>query len=123
MKKRVGVVFGGRSGEHEISIRSARSVVEQIDHSKYDVVPLAITNDGAWLSPAESLALFPAETQEHFRSRFGEPADVGDARPGSGMQSVLFKPDFFARSRSHHPAISPQYSDGTRRRAFAKRTV
>src|SRR6188508_282141 len=72
MKKRVGVVFGGRSGEHEISIRSARAVVEQIDESKYDVVPLAITNNGAWLSPADSLALFPAETQEQFRSRFGQ---------------------------------------------------
>ena len=55
MKTRVGVIFGGRSGEHEISIRSAKTVIEQIDHEKYDVVPIAITNDGRWLSPADSL--------------------------------------------------------------------
>ncbi|MBV9240616.1 MAG: D-alanine--D-alanine ligase A, partial [Acidobacteria bacterium] len=46
MKKRIGVIFGGRSGEHEISIRSAKTVIEQIDSSKYDVVPIAIMNDG-----------------------------------------------------------------------------
>ncbi|MEO7539386.1 MAG: D-alanine--D-alanine ligase A, partial [Pyrinomonadaceae bacterium] len=79
MKKRVGVVFGGRSGEHEISIRSARSVVEQIDSDKYELVPLAITNDGAWLSPAESLVLLAAETQEIFLSKFGEPSSLAVA--------------------------------------------
>jgi len=76
MKKRVGVIFGGRSGEHEVSIRSARTVVEQIDSSKYQVVPVAITNTGRWLSPAGSLELFPEATQTLFRDRFGEPANA-----------------------------------------------
>lgn len=62
-KIRIGVIFGGRSGEHEVSIRSARSVIEQIDGDKYEVVPLAIDRSGRWLSPAESAALLPAETQ------------------------------------------------------------
>ncbi|CAN5443247.1 D-alanine--D-alanine ligase [soil metagenome] len=75
MKTRVGVIFGGRSGEHEVSIRSARTVIEQIDHEKFDVVPLAITHEGGWLGPARSLALFPGETQEIFQTRFGEPLD------------------------------------------------
>ncbi len=87
MKTSVGVIFGGRSGEHEISIRSAKTVIEQIDHEKYDVVPVAIDNDGSWFSPAASLALFPDATQELFRTRFGEPgserlAMLGDATMG-----------------------------------------
>ncbi|MGI8469882.1 MAG: D-alanine--D-alanine ligase family protein [Pyrinomonadaceae bacterium] len=64
MKTRIGVIFGGRSGEHEVSIRSAKTVIEQIDREKYEVVPIAIGKDGNWLNPTESLALFPAATQE-----------------------------------------------------------
>ncbi len=58
-KIRVGVIYGGRSGEHEISVRSAHSVIEAIDREKYEVVPLAITREGRWLSPAESASLLP----------------------------------------------------------------
>ena len=64
MKTRVGVIFGGRSGEHEISIRSAMTVIEQIDHEKYDVVPVAITNDGVWLDAEQSLTFYRRETEE-----------------------------------------------------------
>lgn len=59
MKKRVGIVFGGRSGEHEISIRSAISVIEQIDQEKYEIVPLAISPDGKWLAPENAAAMLP----------------------------------------------------------------
>jgi len=58
-KLRVGVIFGGRSGEHEISIRSARAIVEAIDRRKFDVVPIAITKQGKWLAPASSAQLLP----------------------------------------------------------------
>ena len=61
-KIRVGVIFGGRSGEHEVSLRSARSVVEGLDRDKYDVVPIAITKEGHWLSPAEAARMLPEET-------------------------------------------------------------
>ena len=54
MKLRLGVIFGGRSGEHDIAIRSARTVVEQADRDKYEIVPIAITTDGEWLEPALS---------------------------------------------------------------------
>jgi len=64
MKLRVGVVFGGRSGEHEIAIRSARTVIEQIDKDKYDVVPIAIDQAGRWLNPSQSVALLPEPTQD-----------------------------------------------------------
>lgn len=74
MKKRVAVVFGGRSGEHEISIRSAKTVIEQASFDKYDIVPIAIDQDGGWLSPAQSLAKFPDETRSLFIERYGEPS-------------------------------------------------
>ena len=61
MKKkiRVGVLFGGRSGEHEVSLRSAASVIEAIDKSKYEVLPIAITKAGKWLTASQSARLLP----------------------------------------------------------------
>ncbi len=53
-KRKVCVIFGGRSGEHEVSVRSATSVMEALDRELWDVVPLAVTRSGAWLSPKES---------------------------------------------------------------------
>jgi D-alanine-D-alanine ligase len=47
-KLRVGVIFGGRSGEHEISIRSSKSVIEFINRKKYDVLPILISKKGEW---------------------------------------------------------------------------
>ncbi|GAX89215.1 D-alanine--D-alanine ligase [Effusibacillus lacus] len=47
-KIRVGVVFGGRSGEHEVSIHSARSVIENLNPEKYEILPIGITKDGIW---------------------------------------------------------------------------
>lgn len=75
MKTRVGVIFGGRSGEHAISIRSAKTVLEQLDHTRYDITPIAIASDGSGLTPLASLAEFPEETQALFRERYGEPID------------------------------------------------
>src|SRR5436190_11094787 len=62
-KLRIGVIFGGRSGEHEVSVRSARSVIDAIDKSKYEVLPIAITKEGNWLAPAAAAELLPAETR------------------------------------------------------------
>ncbi len=73
MKKiAVGIVFGGRSGEHEISIRSAKTVIDKIDKNKYAAVPIAISRDGKWLNPIESLGLLPPETQQLLIGRIGE---------------------------------------------------
>lgn len=63
-KTRIGVIFGGRSGEHEVSARSAQSVIEAIDTERYEIVPMAIAKNGKWLPPAESALLFPAETRQ-----------------------------------------------------------
>ena len=48
-KLKVGVLFGGRSGEHEISLLSARSILSVMDPEKFDVIQIGITHDGSWL--------------------------------------------------------------------------
>lgn len=84
MKTRVGIIYGGRSGEHEISIRSAVTVIETIDRDKYDVIPIAISPDGHWLSASESIGLLPEKTREVFgdASKFNDSAIslTGDSR-------------------------------------------
>jgi D-alanine-D-alanine ligase len=83
MKTRVGVIFGGRSGEHEISIRSAKTVIEQIDKDKYDVVPIAIGKNGNWLNPSDSVGLLPATSGEA----------LGDSVDGYTQDSVVVAGD------------------------------
>jgi D-alanine-D-alanine ligase len=52
---RVGVIFGGRSGEHEVSLASAASVLSAIDPARYEVVPMGIAKDGQWLVGGDPL--------------------------------------------------------------------
>ena len=54
-KLRVGVIFGGRSGEHEVSLASAASVLSAIDPERYEVVPMGIAKDGQWLVGGDPL--------------------------------------------------------------------
>ncbi len=56
-KLRVGIVYGGRSGEHEVSLRSAASVLAAIDKKKYDIVPIGISKTGRWLLGEEAKQL------------------------------------------------------------------
>jgi D-alanine-D-alanine ligase len=49
-KLKIGVIFGGRSGEHEVSLQSAQSVMAALDRTKYEVVPIGITRNGRWLT-------------------------------------------------------------------------
>jgi len=79
MKTRIGIVFGGRSGEHEISIRSARSVIEQIDKEKYTVVPVFITPDGYWMGPNASLKRLPESTANLIADAVSSMVDHGIA--------------------------------------------
>ena len=79
-KVRVAVIFGGRSGEHEVSIRSAESVIKAIDRKKFDVLPIAITKEGKWLPPQDSVALLPAAVQKSIAppEATGDVALLGD---------------------------------------------
>jgi D-alanine-D-alanine ligase len=76
-KIRIGVIYGGRSGEHEVSVRSARSVIEAADPEKYEVIPVAITKEGRWLPPAESAALLPESAQRRLSNYAGAAAADG----------------------------------------------
>jgi D-alanine-D-alanine ligase len=68
-KLRVGIIYGGRSGEHEVSIASAAAVVQNLDKQRYEAIPIRIEKDGRWLIadrlPASSSA---AEVIEHARA-------------------------------------------------------
>lgn len=57
-KLTVAVLFGGRSGEHEVSLMSARSVLSVLDRTRFDVIEIGITHQGAWLTGQQGLAVF-----------------------------------------------------------------
>src|SRR5574338_1580799 len=73
-KLRVAVLFGGRSGEHDVSLMSARSVLSVLDPQKYEVTQIGITRAGSWLTGADAIARFESEQFE-------------------GLEHVLVSPD------------------------------
>ena len=73
-KIRVGVLFGGQSGEHEVSLVSAQAVLKNLDPQRYEAVPIGITKEGRWLAGGDPLAaltsqadpkLLPSSMQPH----------------------------------------------------------
>jgi D-alanine-D-alanine ligase len=81
-KLRVGILFGGRSGEHEVSLLSAASILQAIDRSKFDVTPIGITKQGRWLAAADAQGLLaggPGAAERQLRA--GDP----DATPGARL--------------------------------------
>ncbi|MBI3979210.1 MAG: D-alanine--D-alanine ligase [Chloroflexi bacterium] len=58
---RVGVLFGGRSGEHEVSMNSARTIIAALNPEKFEAVPIGITRDGAWIASGDPFALLEAD--------------------------------------------------------------
>ena len=81
-KLRVGVLFGGRSGEHEVSLLSAASILEAIDREKFDVVPIGITKEGHWLAAADAHDLLEGnDSAVAQRLRAGDPK----ATPGAKL--------------------------------------
>ncbi len=104
MKKlRVGVLFGGRSGEHEVSLLSAASVIEAIDESRFEVVPIGITKEGRWLTPGHAEKLLTGGKPAEHHLRAGDP----EATPGAAVlakgEAVLVPPV----PSSTHSAIVP----------------
>ena len=47
-KLKIGVIFGGQSGEHEVSLSSSTSIISVMDKTKYDIIPIGITKEGNW---------------------------------------------------------------------------
>ena len=64
-KLQVGILFGGRSGEHEVSLMSARSVLDALDLQKYTVIEIGITHEGAWLVGENVLEMMLAGNTDH----------------------------------------------------------
>jgi D-alanine-D-alanine ligase len=82
-KLKVGVIFGGRSGEHEVSLRSAESVINALDRHKYQVIPIGITKQGRWLASREATNLLPSSvmaTGDLPVAIFGDPTRQGLAK-------------------------------------------
>ncbi len=63
-KLRIGILFGGRSGEHEVSLLSAASILKAIDRKKYDIVPIGISKAGRWLANNAAHSLLTGETTD-----------------------------------------------------------
>ena len=95
-KLRVGVIFGGRSGEHEVSLRSAESVINAMDKSRYEVVPIGITKEGRWLVSANAAALLPeavmASTSHQQVAIIGDPTHHGLTRLDARERLVSSEP-------------------------------
>ena len=93
-KLRVGVLFGGRSGEHEVSLLSAASILKAIDRSKFDVVPIGITKEGRWLAAGDAHKLLDGEYGPSPRKlRAGDPeATLGAKLLHEGIPT-LFAPE------------------------------
>ena len=92
MKKlRVGIIFGGRSGEHEVSVTSAASIFRHIDRAKYEPVPIRIEKDGAWsFPPDEPTASNVAEAIAQARASERDATTTSDPALGALKLDVVF---------------------------------
>ena len=91
-KLRVGILFGGKSGEHEVSLRSARSILKAIDRKKYDVVELGITKEGRWLKSSAAQALLggdPTPTDSSKETGLTIAAAAAEPAAGTGLDVVF----------------------------------
>ena len=91
MKKlRVGVIFGGRSGEHEVSIASAAAIFKHLDPARYDAVPIKIAKDGRWsLTGDTPKALSAADVHKQAATEALTPVDPSAALQDSSIDVVF----------------------------------
>jgi D-alanine-D-alanine ligase len=108
-KLRVGILFGGRSGEHEVSLLSAASILKAIDRRKFEVVPIGITKAGHWLTSGAAQGLLEGTTtaeepnlakahtetgpKTRQKLRAGDPATTPGARVLAEGQPALLAPE------------------------------
>src|SRR5271163_1505465 len=94
MKKlRVGILFGGRSGEHEVSLLSAASVLKAIDPKKYEITPIGITKEGRWVTSTDATRLLAGESASNPRAlRAGDPETTTSAAVLARGESVIVPP-------------------------------
>jgi D-alanine-D-alanine ligase len=116
-KIRVGILFGGRSGEHEVSLLSAASVLNAIDKTKYEVVPVGITKDGRWLTAEHAERLLKGQKDEGgtppSQLRAGDPKATPGAAVLATGESVVVPPEPARRDTG----LAPFQTDANLRRA------
>src|SRR5438046_1615830 len=118
MKKvRVGILFGGRSGEHEVSLLSAASVFKAIDQQKYDVVPIGITKEGRWVTASDAERLLHGKPLDHESRhlRAGDPDLTPAAAVLASGEAVVVPPE------PRQAGIVPFQSDSAPTRRAADR--
>jgi D-alanine-D-alanine ligase len=97
-KLRVGILFGGRSGEHEVSLLSAASVLKAIDRRKFDVVPIGINKAGHWLTAGAAQGLLEGTGPAELGA--GEPALLAPEPSDSGIAALSFAGDSASTSQT-----------------------
>ncbi len=95
---RVGVIFGGQSGEHEVSLASARSVIAALDPGRYEVVPIGITHSGRWLTAGDPMAMLSSGSVRDIDSNEdavtglvpvgGQNRELAPGAPGQGFPKL-----------------------------------
>src|SRR5687768_12632910 len=89
-KLRVGVIFGGRSGEHEVSIASAASIFKHLDPARYDAIPIRIEKDGRWVLTGKApTAISAADVLKQSASEALEPVEPTAAISPAGVDVVF----------------------------------
>src|SRR5271154_5134113 len=87
-KLRVGILFGGRSGEHEVSLLSAASILKAIDRKKFDVVPIGISKAGRWLTGGGAQALLSGSNSEAAAQALPTEANLQSA-PADAVTALI----------------------------------
>ncbi len=127
-KLRVGILFGGRSGEHEVSLLSAASVLNAIDKDKYEVVPIGITKDGRWLTAADAENLLQGKlVLEPRHLRAGDPDTTEPAAVLARGESVVVPPEPVqrqgGRQGERHSGLVPFQTDAALTRRASDRAI
>ena len=119
-KLRIGVLFGGRSGEHEVSLLSAASVLNAIDKDKFEVVPIGITKDGRWLTAEHAENLLTGKLVLEPRNlRAGDPQNTEAAAVLARGEAVVVPPEPVHR----HSGLVPFQSDASPLRRASDRAI
>jgi D-alanine-D-alanine ligase len=119
-KTRVGVLFGGRSGEHEVSLLSAASVLNAIDKEKYEVVPIGITKGGKWLTASDAENLLHGKLViEPRHLRAGDPEITQPAAVLAQGEAVVVPPEPVHRESG----LVPFQTDATQLRRASDRAI
>ena len=115
-KVKIGLIFGGRSGEHEVSLQSAQGVMGAIDREKYEIVPIGITQEGRWLAAGDPMkALTSGEVaQSNPAALLAEPSQRGLMRLETQGQEQALKAIEVSQIDVAFPILHGPYGeDGT----------